>query len=102
MLPELQQCEEAEDFFEALHVQFDPKALDARRVMVMRRFGELLVSVVDRYPGAEDEVLRHMARAALQEAYAAPLQAERKGGAGGCGACALMDACGTPGPADEQ
>ncbi len=98
MLPELHACQEAEDFFEALRVAFEPEALAAHRVAILRRFGEMLVEVVDRHPGADDASLRAMARAALQEAYGAA----RSGvplaqGLHGCGGCAISAACG-PGP----
>ncbi len=99
MLPELQGCEEAEDFFEALSVPFDPKALDGRRVVVLRRFGELLVDAIDRHPGAGNDDLRAIARAALQEALAAA-----RGGADArpppgrsCAACATARCPRAPG-----
>jgi hypothetical protein len=101
MIPELHACEEAEDFFAALHVAFDPSVLAAHRVPVLRRFGDMLVDIVDRHPGADDGTLRSLARAALQEAYHAerlgtpPLRAP---GAAACGGCALVSACPTPPP----
>ncbi len=58
MIPELHGCEEAEDFFRALGVSFDPAALSAHRLPILRRFGELLVEIVDAHPGAEDARLR--------------------------------------------
>lgn len=98
MIPELHACEEAEDFFEALHVPFDPPVLSTHRVPILRRFGEMLVDIADRHPGAEDATLRRLVRAALQEAYHAerlgkpPLRAP---GAAACSGCALVSACPT-------
>ena len=96
MIPELHACEEAEDFFAALAVPFDAPVLTAHRVPILRRFGELLVDIVDRHPRADDATLRSLARAALQEAY----HAERLGrpaperhGLASCGGCALAAAC---------
>ncbi len=99
MLPELHACEEAEDFFAALDVTFEAAVLGAHRVPILRRFGELLVEIADRHPGADDPTLRALARAALQEAY----HAERLGRPGprldapaaACSGCALVAACGT-------
>lgn len=104
MIPELHACEEAEDFFAALRVPFDTSVLASHRVPILRRFGEMLVDIVDRHPGADDATLRSLARAALQEAYHAerlgkpPLRAPA---ATACGGCALVSACPTepPGPA---
>ena len=100
MLPELQRCQEAEDYFEALRVPFDPAALATRRVVVMRRFGELLVDLLDRHPGAVESLLRTLARAALQEAYASVRDAARARveSVRSCGGCALAGGCGTQGP----
>ncbi len=98
MIPELHACEEAEDYFAALDVAFEPPVLTAHRIPILRRFGEMLVDVVDRHPGADEATLRNLARAALQEAY----HAERLGkpapgrtGAASCGGCALAAACAT-------
>ena len=68
------------------------------RVPILRRFGELLVDIVDRHPGADDATLRSLARAALQEAYHAERlgrPAAVKAGAASCGGCALAAACAT-------
>jgi hypothetical protein len=97
MIPELQGCEEAEDFFRALGVSFDAAALSAHRLPILRRFGELLVEIVDGHPGANDATLRALARAALQETYHAArlgLALSRGAPAAGCGGCALASACG--------
>jgi hypothetical protein len=96
MIPELHGCEEAEDFFDALAVPFDATVLASHRLPILRRFGDMLVDVVDRHPGADEATLRSLARAALQEAY----HAERLGrpapvraGGAACGGCALASAC---------
>lgn len=100
MIPELHACEEAEDFFEALHVPFEAPVLSAHRLPILRRFGDMLVDIVDRHPGAEDATLRSLARAALQEAYHAerlgrPAPGKTGAAASSCGGCALAAACAT-------
>lgn len=103
MLPELHACQEAEDFFEALGVAFEPGVLGAHRVAILRRFGELLVEIVDRCPGADEARLRAQARAALQEVYGAAragLSLGQPAGAAACGGCALAAACGPAASAD--
>jgi Nitrogen fixation protein NifW len=96
MLPELHACEEAEDFFRALGVPFEPRVLEAHRVPILRRFGDALLAISDRHPGEEERILRGFVRAALREAYAGerdgvPPAARR--GEKACGACALAPAC---------
>jgi hypothetical protein len=101
MLPELHACEEAEDYFEALDVVFEPRVLAAHRLPLLRRFGELLVEIVDGRPGADEASLRAMARAALEETYGAA-RAGRPlvpAAAPACGGCALASAC-APGVGD--
>ncbi len=97
MIPELHACEEAEDFFAALDVPFEPPVLAAHRLPILRRFGDMLVEIVDRHPGADDATLRSLARAALQEAYHAERLGRPAHGRGAaapaCGGCALAGAC---------
>ncbi len=102
MLPELNACEEAEDFFGVLEVRFDPGVLAAHRLAILRRFGELLVEISDRHPGAGEARLRPLVRAALQECYGAARMGLPLGGpqpAAACGGCALAAACG---PAEAE
>jgi hypothetical protein len=95
MLPELHACEEAEDFFEALKVPFEPSVLAAHRLPILRRFGDALVAISDRHPGEREDILRGFIRGALREAY----NGERDGipppepRVKSCGACALAPAC---------
>lgn len=99
MIPELHACEEAEDFFAALGVAYEAKVLAAHRLPVLHRFGEMLVDIVDRHPGADEATLRRLARAALQEAYHATRlgkPAPARSAAAACGGCALAAACGPP------
>ncbi len=97
MIAELHACEEAEDYFAALDVAFDPPVLSAHRIPILRRFGDLLVEISDRNPGADDGTLRSLARAALQEAYHAERLGRpspgRNGAVASCGGCALAPAC---------
>jgi hypothetical protein len=99
MIPELHACQEAEDFFDALGVAFEPRVLEAHRLPILRRFGDLLVEIADRHPGADDARLRSLARAALEEAYHAERLGRRaagpRGGAATCTGCALAAACAT-------
>jgi hypothetical protein len=96
MIPELNACEEAEDFFEALGVPYDAKVLEAHRLPILRRFGDALVAISDQHPGEREDILRGFVRAALREAY----RGERDGippagraAARSCGACALAPGC---------
>jgi hypothetical protein len=95
MLPELHACEEAEDFFRALEVDFEPEVLAPLRLAILRRFGELLVEINDRHPGADVARLRVMARAGLQEIYAAARMGVPLAPAatGRCVRCAVAAAC---------
>ncbi len=95
MLPELHACEEAEDYFGALGVAFEPRVLAAHRLPLLRRFGELLVEIADGQPGADEASLRALARAALQETYGAARAGRPLAPAAtpACGGCALASAC---------
>lgn len=98
MIPELHACVEAEDYFAALGVTFDPAVLAVHRLPLLRRLGELLVEIADRHPGADEGTLRALARAGLQEAYhAARLgrTASREPAASPCATCAVAAACST-------
>ncbi len=96
MIPELNACEEAEDFFEALGLPFDPKVLAAHRLPILRRFGDALVAISDRHPGEREDILRGFIRGALREAYNGERDGipapERKEGKS-CSGCALEPAC---------
>ena len=68
-IPELAGLSEAEEFFEALGVRFDPHVLDAHRLHVMKAFGLALGSWLAANPGADPPALRAAAARALQEAH---------------------------------
>jgi hypothetical protein len=65
---DLQQLTEAEAWFEALGVQFDPAALASIRLAVLKNFGLELKSIAARL-GATDEEKLAGARIALAHAY---------------------------------
>lgn len=70
-LPELEGAREAEDFFEALDVPFDPRVLAAHRLQVMKVFGLALESWLAVNPAAGPPARRAAAAGALREAHLA-------------------------------
>lgn len=105
MIPELNACEEAEDFFQALGVAYEPRILDAHRLPILRRFGDALLEISDRNPGEREDILRVFVRAALREAY----KGERDGvpvakreAKVRCGACFLAPSCGPEGARRDE
>ncbi len=70
-LPELEAAREAEDFFEALGVPFDPRVLAAHRLQVMKLFGLALAAWHDVNAGADARARRAAAAGALREAHRA-------------------------------
>lgn len=70
-LPELEAAREAEDFFEALGVPFDPRVLAAHRLQVMKLFGLALEAWRGVNPGADARARRAAAAGALREAHQA-------------------------------
>jgi hypothetical protein len=61
---------EAEDFFEALGVRFEPRVLAAHRLHVMKVFGLALESWLAANPGADAAARRQGMVRALREAHA--------------------------------
>ena len=70
-LPELDGASEAEDFFEALGVPFDPRVLAGRRLQVMRIFGLALEAWLTANPDGDARARRAAAAGALREAHLA-------------------------------
>ena len=70
-LPELAGAREAEDFFEALGVPFDPRVLAGHRLQVMKVFGLALESWLAANPASDARARRAAAAGALREAHLA-------------------------------
>lgn len=70
-LPELAGLTEAEEFFEALGVPYEPRVLAAHRLPLLKVFGMALSAWVDANAGAEPAARRAAAARALREAHAA-------------------------------
>ncbi len=71
VLPELAGAREAEDFFEALGVAFDPRVLAGRRLQVMKIFGLALEAWLTANPASDPRARRAAAAGALREAHQA-------------------------------
>lgn len=70
-VPALAAATDAEDFFSALAIQWDPGVLARHRLAVMRRFGlEAAARLADR-PHADETIRQEIVRDALAAAYAA-------------------------------
>ncbi len=69
-LPELEDAERAEDFFEALGVPYDRELLAVHRTRLLRLFGQAVAAVHDSFPLLGEVALRAAVRRALREAYA--------------------------------
>ncbi len=70
-LAELAGAHEAEDFFEALGVPFEPHVLSAHRLQVMKVFGLALQAWQGENPEADAAARRAAAAGALREAHLA-------------------------------
>lgn len=68
-VPELAGLAEAEEFFEALAVRYDPRVLDAHRLQIMKVFGLALGSWLAAHPGAEGTARLGAAARALRQAH---------------------------------
>ncbi|HEX9050910.1 MAG TPA: nitrogenase-stabilizing/protective protein NifW [Anaeromyxobacter sp.] len=69
--PELAGLAEAEDFFEALGVAYDPRVLDAHRLQVVKTFGLAVESWLESHPDAGAGERRAALARALRAAHAA-------------------------------
>lgn len=70
-IAELAGAREAEEFFEALGVPFDPRVLAGHRLQVMKVFGLALAAWVGENPEADAGTRRAAAASALREAHLA-------------------------------
>ena len=70
-IAELAGAREAEDFFEALGVPFEPRVLARHRLQVMKIFGLALQAWMGENPGADAATRRAAATGALREAHLA-------------------------------
>lgn len=70
-IPELAGLSEAEDFFEALGVRWEPRVVEAHRLHILRIFGLALEAWLDANPDADAAARRAAAAGALREAHAA-------------------------------
>lgn len=64
---ELRKLHSAEDFFDALGVEFDPAVVRVARLHILRRMGEYLAK--NDLDGASDDVARAACRETLSRAY---------------------------------
>jgi hypothetical protein len=70
-LPELAALREAEEFFEALGVAYEPAVLEVHRLHVMKTFGLAIASWLALNPGAGADARRRALARALREAHGA-------------------------------
>jgi Nitrogen fixation protein NifW len=68
-IPELAGLTEAEEFFEALGVRFDPAVLRGHRLRIVKLFGLAVASWLQENPGAAAPERRAAAARALREAH---------------------------------
>jgi nitrogenase-stabilizing/protective protein len=68
VLEQLNRASSAEDFFEMLGVDYDPKHVNVVRLHILRRMGQYLVS--EDFAGLPDEVVAERCKAVLEQAYA--------------------------------
>lgn len=78
-LPELAEAREAEDFFEALGVAWDPGVLRTCRLQVLHRFGAAAAALAGG-GSATPPVRREALRRALREAHDAFASGAARGG----------------------
>jgi len=69
VLPELAGLSEAEEFFEALGIRYEPRVLDAHRLHVLKTFGLAVASWLAANPGADPAARRKAIARALREAH---------------------------------
>ena len=67
ILDRLRQLSSAEEFFEALGVEYDPAVVNVARLHILRRMGEYLRR--DAPDDADEETARALCKAHLEKAY---------------------------------
>jgi len=80
MLPELTGLSEAEEFFDALGVAYDPKVLGARRLHVMKVFGLAAEAWLAANAGVGLAERRRSIASALRQAHDVFAEEDRGGG----------------------
>ncbi len=77
ILDDLRKLSSAEEFFDALHVEYDPAIIRVARLHVLRRMGEYLVSAdLERVPEAEarEACKRHLTNAYADFVASSPIE----------------------------
>lgn len=69
VLDELKSLSTAEDFFELLHIPYDPAVLDVARLHILKRMGEYLRKNKNTFADADEDTARTLCRAHLERAY---------------------------------
>lgn len=68
ILDRLNKASSAEDFFELLGVDYDPKVVNVARLHILRRMGQYLAA--EDFAGVPDAAVTERCRAVLERAYA--------------------------------
>ncbi len=71
ILRQLAKLSSAEEFFDALEIPYDPAVVNVARLHILRRMGQYLKrsEVDEAFTGLQDEDIREVCRAHLQQAY---------------------------------
>jgi hypothetical protein len=69
MLPELEQAEQIEDFFEALGVRYDRRVVAVHRTQILRLLGAAVAALEPSMPFLGEVALRATLQGALREAH---------------------------------
>ena len=71
VIDELRRLSSAEEFFQFLEVPFEPSVVQVARLHILRRMGQYLKQseVDEAFTGLQDEDIREVCRAHLQQAY---------------------------------
>ncbi len=68
ILARLQQASAAEEFFELLGVDYDPKVVNVARLHILRRMGQYLAA--EKFAGVAENMAAERCKAVLAQAYA--------------------------------
>ncbi len=77
ILPELAGLSDAEEFFDALEVRYEPRILDAHRLAILKTFGLAVEAWLATNPEAGPAVRRKAIASALEQAYGVFAEEER-------------------------